>query len=140
MQIVEMEVNPPDPQEVQAHIGYLKKKVALERKNYIKDRIEQNKVKLVGATKDLCRLSHERKDMEIIDRQPSVDLLGKRQKDSNGWPCNTKLYNKFFLGDEYVPSSSVETKIAIDNSFCPIKLPEVKKIPTYCTWVFWTGI
>ncbi|KAI3452003.1 hypothetical protein Pfo_008668 [Paulownia fortunei] len=128
--------------EILAVIDSLKKQVASDRSVYIKKRMEENTEKVLDVTKNLYKLSMERRNFKIICGDGGVDLLAKRQKDAidmhNGiGTSNGDNESSSSQEDGYAPSAILlGSSIAVKNAVRPIKLPEVKKLPPYTTWIF----
>lgn len=105
-------------------------------------RIEENAEKVLDVTKNLYKLSMERRNFKIICGDGGVDLLAKRQKDAidmhNGiGTSNGDNESSSSQEDGYAPSAILlGSSIAVKNAVRPIKLPEVKKLPPYTTWIF----
>ncbi|KAM3306202.1 histone-lysine N-methyltransferase CLF isoform X1 [Capsicum chacoense] len=140
--IVSSEDATVEPDEVLSVIDSLKRKIASERADYIKKRVEGNTQKLENLTKDLYNLATERKCLEIFDADRRVDLLLKRQKDAidmqNGIDANNGDDDSNSSEDDGYATSAIllGSSIAVKNAVRPIKLPEVKRIPPYTTWIF----
>ncbi|KAJ6678398.1 HISTONE-LYSINE N-METHYLTRANSFERASE E(Z) [Salix viminalis] len=123
-------------------IESLKKQVAADRCFYVMKRMEHNKQKLVGVTNHLYKLSKERKNSWISDTDNSVDLFTKRQKDalSMHGGIDSSNVDKDSRGSEEDGNSSTAvllgSSIPVKNAVRPIKLPEVKRLPPYTSWIF----
>lgn len=97
---------------------------------------------MLDVTKNLYKLSMERRNFKIICGDGGVDLLAKRQKDAidmhNGiGTSNGDNESCSSQEDGYAPSAILlGSSIAVKNAVRPIKLPEVKKLPPYTTWIF----
>ncbi|KAL6220405.1 hypothetical protein ACLB2K_008161 [Fragaria x ananassa] len=128
-----------DQKEISLIIDSLQKQVISNRGVSIKKRIEENRQKLAAVTNNFYNLSLERRNNSLLNPGISVDLLTKRQQDA------FKLQN----GDESNGSNDssqedghgstavlLESNVAVKNAVRPIKLPEVKRLPPYTTWVF----
>ncbi|XP_011099118.1 histone-lysine N-methyltransferase CLF isoform X3 [Sesamum indicum] len=132
----------PSPKAIVAVIDSLKKQVASDRSIYIKKRMEENTEKVLDVTKNLYKLSMERRNFKIICGDGGVDLLAKRQKDaidmhSGIGTSNGDNESSSSQEDGYAPSAILlGSSIAVKNAVRPIKLPEVKKLPPYTTWIF----
>ncbi|CAI9110192.1 OLC1v1010172C2 [Oldenlandia corymbosa var. corymbosa] len=130
-----------DENEIQATIDILKKQVAAERSLYVKKRMHENTRKMVDVVKDLAKLSKERKS-KTIEPEARIDWLAKRQKDAIDMHNGINTSNGDDGGDSsqedgYASSAILlGSSIAVKNAVRPIKLPEVKKIPPYTTWIF----
>ncbi|KAL6530151.1 hypothetical protein OROMI_028796 [Orobanche minor] len=140
--VVGLQETTSSAQEILSVVDSLKRQVASDRCVYVKKRMQENTEKVVDVTKNLYKLSMERRNFKIICGDAGVDLLAKRQKDaidmhngigtSNGdnESCNSQE-------DGYAPSAILlGSSIAVKNAVRPIKLPEVKTIPPYTTWIF----
>ncbi|KAK4393280.1 Histone-lysine N-methyltransferase CLF [Sesamum angolense] len=127
------------PKAIVAVIDSLKKQVASDRSLFIKKRMEENTEKVLDVTKNLYKLSMKE---EIICGDGGVDLLAKRQKDaidmhSGIGTSNGDNESSSSQEDGYAPSAILlGSSIAVKNAVRPIKLPEVKKLPPYTTWIF----
>ncbi|KAK4346475.1 hypothetical protein RND71_032814 [Anisodus tanguticus] len=120
----------------------LKKESASKRADYVKKRAEENAQKLSAVTENLFKLSTERRNLLVHGADISIDLLSKRQQDaidmqigidsSNGDNDSNSSENDGYASAESLLGSS----IAVKNAVCPIKLPEVKRLPRYTTWIF----
>lgn len=123
-------------------IDSFKKQVAAERVVYVKKRIEENRQKLVGVTNHLYGMSMERRNCSITDMNRSLDLLTKRQKDAidmhNGVHASNGDVESNGYHDDNHGSTAVllGSNVAVKNAVRPIKLPEVKRLPPYTTWIF----
>ncbi|KAK4416179.1 Histone-lysine N-methyltransferase CLF [Sesamum alatum] len=132
----------PSGKAILAVIDSLKKQVASDRSIYIKKRMEENTEKVLDVTKNLYKLSMERRNFKIICGDGGVDLLAKRQKDaidmhSGIGTSNGDNESSSSQEDGYAPSAILlGSSIAVKNAVRPIKLPEVKKLPPYTTWIF----
>ncbi|XP_057768934.1 histone-lysine N-methyltransferase CLF [Salvia miltiorrhiza] len=140
--VADHQENSSSAQEIVAVIESLKTQVSLNRCAYIKKRIEENAEKVLDVTKNLYKLSMERRNFKIICGDGGVDLLAKRQKDAidmhNGiGTSNGDNESSSSQEDGYAPSAILlGSSIAVKNAVRPIKLPEVKKLPPYTTWIF----
>ncbi|KVH92510.1 SET domain-containing protein [Cynara cardunculus var. scolymus] len=129
------------PSEISLVIDSLKKKVDADRCVYIMKRMEENRIKLSEVTHTHHKLSLERRHLRISGADQTVDLLTKRQKDaidkqngvnaSNGDSDSTSSQE-----DGHASAILLGSSIAVKNAVRPIKLPEVKKLPPYTTWIF----
>ncbi|XP_051127216.1 histone-lysine N-methyltransferase CLF-like [Andrographis paniculata] len=130
------------PRDVVTVIDSLKKQVASSRTLYVKKRVEENSEKVLDVTTNLYKLSMERRNFKIGCSEGDVDLLAKRQKDAidlhNGiGSSNGDNESSSSQEDGYAPSAILlGSSIAVKNAVRPIKLPEVKKLPPYTTWIF----
>jgi histone-lysine N-methyltransferase EZH2 len=104
--------------------------------------MEDNKQKLVGVTNHLYKLSKERKNSWISDTDNSVDLFTKRQKDALNMHggIDSSNVDKDSRGSEEDGNTSTAvllgSSIPVKNAVRPIKLPEVKRLPPYTSWIF----
>ncbi|XP_015963898.1 histone-lysine N-methyltransferase CLF [Arachis duranensis] len=132
----------PTVKDVSMVIDSLKKQVAAERIVSVKKRMEENRHKLVGVTNHLCRLSMERMACNETDTHRSLDLLTKRQKDAidmhNGVLASSDDGESNSYPEDGHGSTAVllGSNVAVKNAVRPIKLPEVKRLPPYTTWIF----
>ena len=86
----------------------------------------------------------ERRTCNISDSQRSLHLLTKRQKDAidmhNGFHAsNGDRESNGFHEDIHGSTSTavlLGLNLAVKNSVRPVKLPEVKRLPPYTTWIF----
>lgn len=128
--------------EISVVIDSIKQQVDADRCVYIMKKMEENRQKLGDVTKNLQMLSIERKNLKIGDAGKTVDILTKRQKDAIDMQNGINISN----GDNDSTSSHEDgngssaillgSSIAVKNAVRPIKLPEVKKLPPYTTWIF----
>ncbi|KAL8247008.1 hypothetical protein R6Q59_008224 [Mikania micrantha] len=115
-------------------IDSLNNEVEAQRCVYVKNRMEENWMKLAEITKNNHRLSVERGNLGKINGSKFDNLLTKRQKDAIDMQKGDAI------------SSSQENKqasvillgagIAAKTSIIPINLPKENKIPPYTTWIF----
>lgn len=105
-------------------------------------RVEENRQKLVGITNCLWKSAAERRTCGVADTIRSLDLLTKRQKDAvdmhNG-VCggNDDKESNGYHGDDHGSTAVLlGSNVAVKNAVRPIKLPEVKRLPPYTTWIF----
>ncbi|XP_060187683.1 histone-lysine N-methyltransferase CLF isoform X2 [Lycium barbarum] len=142
LKIVSPEEATVEPDDVLSVIDSLKRKIASERANYIKKRVEGNTQKLENLTKGLYNLARERKCLENFGADRRVDLLSKRQKDAidmqNGIDTSNGDDDSNSSEDDGYATSAIllGSSIAVKNAVRPIKLPEVKRIPPYTSWIF----
>ncbi|KAM1606516.1 hypothetical protein ACFX1Z_027210 [Malus domestica] len=126
--------------EISLLIENLKKQVVFNRATSIKKRMEVNKQKLAGVTNDMYKLSTERGSSRLTDASRSVDLLTKRQKDAFALQNGIELSNESNDSSQEDGHGStavlLESNVAVKSSVRPIKLPEVKRLPPYTTWIF----
>ncbi|MED6170392.1 hypothetical protein PIB30_116849 [Stylosanthes scabra] len=132
----------PTVKDVSMVIDSLKKQVAAERVVSVKKRMEENRHKLVGVTNNLCRLSMERMPCSETDADRSPGLLTKRQKDAIDMHNGIHASNDDGESNSYPEDSHGSTavllgsNVAVKNAVRPIKLPELKRLPPYTTWIF----
>ncbi|VFQ60881.1 unnamed protein product [Cuscuta campestris] len=137
-----MQEQSPATSDVSEIINSLKIKVALERDFYIKKRIQENTQKLVHIAKVLHESSTERRNLQILAPDGSVDQLSKRQKDAidmqNGIDAPSHMENgcNSPKEDGYASAILLGSSIAVKNAVRPIKIPEAKRLPPYTTWIF----
>ncbi|XP_076893935.1 histone-lysine N-methyltransferase CLF-like [Bidens hawaiensis] len=129
------------PSEVSLVIDSLKEKVDADRCAYIKRRMEENRIKLAEVTHNHHKLSVERRKPRVADANQTFDLLTKRQKDAidmqNGVNAsNDDSDSTSSQEDGHASAILLGSSIAVKNAVRPIKLPEVKKLPPYTTWIF----
>ncbi|GAU26044.1 hypothetical protein TSUD_225050 [Trifolium subterraneum] len=131
----------PAVQDVLSVIESLKKQVAAKRVVTVKNRVEENRQKLIGITNQLWNSSEERRTCGIADGgNRSLDLLSKRQKEAidtlNG-VCDEDRDSNGDDGDDHGSTAVLlGSNVAVKNAVRPIKLPEVKRLPPYTTWIF----
>lgn len=108
---------------------------------FLQKRMEENRIKLAEVTNNHHKLSFERRKLRATGAGQTVDLLTKRQKDAIDMQNGVNADN----GDSDSTSSQEDghasaillgSSIAVKNAVRPIKLPEVKKLPPYTTWIF----
>jgi histone-lysine N-methyltransferase EZH2 len=105
------------------------------------NRVEENRQKLIGITNQLWKSSDERRTCGIADGDNrSLDLLSKRQKEAidalNG-VCDDDRESNGYDGDDHGSTAVLlGSNVAVKNAVRPIKLPEVKRLPPYTTWIF----
>nr|GMD58637.1 Histone-lysine N-methyltransferase EZ1 [Ipomoea batatas] len=127
------------PSEISSIIDSFKDKFVLERHSYIKKKIADNTQELAGVTRDLYKLSIERRNLKILVGDGSSDLPSKRQKgavdlqNSNGTGSGNNICSSQENG---YASSDLRSSIVLKIAVCPIKLPKLEKLPPYTTWVF----
>lgn len=107
--------------------------------------MEENKLKLVGVTNHLSKLSKERRSSWVSITDNSVDLFAKRQKDAlgmhNGIDASNGDKDSHSSQDDGHATTTTTTavlgsNIPVKNAVRPIKLPEVKRLPPYTSWIF----
>ncbi|VAI82985.1 unnamed protein product [Triticum turgidum subsp. durum] len=122
-------------------IDSLKKKVTADRFTYIKNRIEDNKIKLSPVTQSTGNSS------KIWQRNTSnstdSNLLTSRQDDvlSSGPRIVVSPADEDGVSSDEESSYAASTvmlggNLTAKNVTRPIKLPEAPKIPPYTTWTF----
>ncbi|KAK2967600.1 hypothetical protein RJ640_030471 [Escallonia rubra] len=142
LRIVELQKTSPAPLETSSVIESLKEQVAADRCVRIEKRMEENRQKLVEVTSNLFKLSLERRNLNIIAADKSIDILTKRQKDAidmqNGINVSNGDDDSNSSQEDGNPSSAIllGSSIAVKNAVRPIKLTEVKRLPPYTTWIF----
>ncbi|CAB4317773.1 unnamed protein product [Prunus armeniaca] len=100
-------------------------------------RMEENRQRLAGVTSNLYKLSMERGSNRFIDIGKSVDLLTKRQKDAFALQNGIDVSKDGSQEDGHGSTAVLlESNVAVKSSVRPIKLPEVKRLPPYTTWIF----
>lgn len=129
------------PSEISLVIDSLKKKVDADRGVYIMKRMEENRIKLAEVTNNHQKLSLERRNLRPTGSDQTIDLLTKRQKDAidmqNGVNAsNGDSDSNSSQEDGHASAILLGSSIAVKNAVRPIKLPEVKKLPPYTTWIF----
>ncbi|GAB4848992.1 hypothetical protein Ancab_003805 [Ancistrocladus abbreviatus] len=125
------------PKEIIAVIDYFKKQVEANRHAFVKRKIEENKQKLIRVT-----LSKERKNAGSGSIEGGVDSLMRSQNDainlqigiyaSNGDKNSSGSQEHSVASSAVLIGSNVQTKGGVR----PIKLPEVRKLAPYTTWIF----
>lgn len=105
------------------------------------NRVEENRQKLIGITNQLWKSAGERTcNIAVTDR--GLDLLTKRQKEAidmhNGvFADNDDGENNGNYGDDHGSTAVLlGSNVAVKNAVRPVKLPEVKRLPPYTTWIF----
>lgn len=99
--------------------------------------MEENRQRLAGVTSNLYKLSMERGSNRFIDIGKSVDLLTKRQKDAFALQNGIDVSKDGSQEDGHGSTAVLlESNVAVKSSVRPIKLPEVKRLPPYTTWIF----
>ncbi|CAL5187867.1 unnamed protein product [Lathyrus oleraceus] len=137
-----MEDTGPAVKEVLAVIESLKKQVAAKRIVSVKNRVEENRQKLAGITNQLWKSAAERKTCDVADSDKSLDLLTKRQQeaiDMHNGVCagNDDGESNGNHGDDHGSTAVLlGSNVAVKNAVRPIKLPEVRRLPPYTTWIF----
>nr|QJD22923.1 mutant CURLY LEAF [Brassica rapa subsp. pekinensis] len=132
----------PASKEVSAVIDSLKKKLAADRCISIKRRIDENKKNVRGITQSTMRSCMERGGGSYKD---GSDLLVKRQRDSPGMKSGVNASDadksnnhSSFLEDGNASSTTMVqgSSVPVKISLRPIKMPDVKRLSPYTTWVF----
>lgn len=103
--------------------------------------MEENKQKMADLTNNFFKSAQERRYLGGDQSDDNIDLLSKRQKYAvdmhNGIEKNNgDNDNNASQEDGYGSVILLGSSIAVKNAVRPIKLTEVKKLPTYTTWVF----
>ncbi|XP_065874455.1 histone-lysine N-methyltransferase CLF isoform X2 [Euphorbia lathyris] len=106
--------------------------------------MEENKQKLVGVTTQFYKMSKERRNNWINISDSNVDLLTKRQNDALSMhrgidSSNGEKDSQISQEDGHASSAVLlvlGSSIPVKNAVRPIKLPEVKRLPPYTTWIF----
>lgn len=112
-------------------------------------RIDENKKNLRGVTQSTMRSCMERGGGGSYNKDGS-DLLVKRQRDSPGMKSgfsasdaadknnNNNNNHSSFLEDGNASSSTMVqgSSVPVKISLRPIKMPDVKRLSPYTTWVF----
>lgn len=104
--------------------------------------MEENRQKLCDVTKNLYKLSLERKNLKGSDADKTVDYLSKRQRDAidmqNGITVSNGDHDSTDSQEDGNGSSAIllGSSIAVKNAVRPIRLKEKDKLPPYTTWVF----
>lgn len=136
-----VEETSPAVKDVLAVIESLKKQVAAKRIVMVKNRVEENRQKLIAITNQIWKSSAER-TCGIADTDRGLDLLSKRQKEAidmhNGVRAgNDDGESNGYNGDDHGSTAVLlGSNYAVKNAVRPIKLPEVKRLPPYTTWIF----
>lgn len=106
-------------------------------------RIEENRRKLVEVSQNLYNLSKQRQDAQISENvtDNTVNLLTKRQADAlgmqNGIDASNGEDNNTYQEDGHNSTAVLlGCSIPVKNAVRPIKLPEIKRLPPYTTWIF----
>ncbi|KAL8152058.1 LOW QUALITY PROTEIN: hypothetical protein V2J09_021866 [Rumex salicifolius] len=137
VQMTSLSEKGPNDEEILSVIDGLKKQVEADRTLYVQKVIEENKQKLLRVT-----LSKERRNDVVSDSEGAVDLLMKGQTDAinlqNGIDANNTDRSSSGSEDDDIGSSAIlmGINIPVKSSVRPIKLPEVKRLPPYTTWIF----
>ncbi|CAN8284008.1 unnamed protein product [Cochlearia groenlandica] len=125
--------------EISEVIDSLKKKLAADRCISIKKRIDENKKNLCGVTNSFMRSSMERGG----GCKEGSGLLVKRQRDMPGMKSGVdrndgdKNNNHSFLEGGNTNSTAAQgSSIPVKISLRPIKMPDIKRLSPYTTWVF----
>ncbi|CAL1408634.1 unnamed protein product [Linum trigynum] len=133
----------PESEEIASVIESLKRHVVDERCVSIKERMEKNRHKLASVTSHLQKLSKERRNSWINLADSSHDLLKKRQDDAIGMHSGIGTSSGDKDSDSHQEDSHASTAVLLGtsippgkNSVRPIRLPEVRKLPPYTTWIF----
>lgn len=89
-------------------------------------------------------LSKQRRNDPITDNvtNNSIDLLAKRQADALGMQIGIESSGGDKDGNSCLEDAQTSTavllgsSIPVKNAVRPIKLPEMKRLPPYTTWIF----
>ncbi|KAL1212204.1 Histone-lysine N-methyltransferase CLF [Cardamine amara subsp. amara] len=136
--ISQPEERAPASKEVSTVIESVKKKLAADRCISIKKRFDENKKNMCSITQTFMRSAMERG----CSCKDGSDLLVKRQRDSLGMKSgfdatDADKNNHSFLEDGYSNSAVVQgSSVPVKISLRPIKIPEIKRLSPYTTWVF----
>ncbi|XP_010531248.1 PREDICTED: histone-lysine N-methyltransferase CLF isoform X2 [Tarenaya hassleriana] len=131
----------PTTKEISELIESLKTKVVADRCISIKKRMEENQKNLCGITHNLL-LSMERRVSRTDGSNDGMDLLAKRQRDTLGIKSGIDAgdgdnNNHSSLGDAHANSTTIQgSSVPVKLSLRPVKIPELKRLPPYTTWVF----
>ncbi|KMT11349.1 hypothetical protein BVRB_5g106820 [Beta vulgaris subsp. vulgaris] len=121
------------PKEIISVIDSLKQQVEAQRHVYIQNIMEENRQKLSRVT-----LAKERRNITVTDTEKSTALLVKRQNDAinmqNGIEGGKK--GEDGSGSQEHAAVLLGASIPIKNTVRAIRLPEVKRLPPYTTWMF----
>ena len=104
--------------------------------------MEESKAKLLGVTNHLYQLSMERRTCSSTGSQRSGDLLTRRQQDAIAMHNDIHASKEDKESNGYHEDSHASTavllgsNVAVKNAVRPVKLPEVKRLPPYTTWIF----
>ncbi|KAK9166256.1 hypothetical protein Scep_001447 [Stephania cephalantha] len=134
----------PSSHDVASVIDSLKEKVAADRLVYIQKKIEENRKKLVSYTSHIYSLSNMKRNAMTNNTDREKDLLTKRQEDAvcmlNRCDLTTGGGEKEGVDQEEDIHNSSAVRLGCNfgakNSVRPGRLPEVKKLPPYTTWIF----
>ncbi|KAK9163401.1 hypothetical protein Syun_004303 [Stephania yunnanensis] len=134
----------PSSHDVASVIDSLKEKVAADRLVYIQKKIEENRKKLVSYTSHIYSLSNMKRNATTNNTDREKDLLTKRQEDAvcmlNRCDLTTGGGEKEGVDQEEDIHNSSAVRLGCNfgakNSVRPGRLPEVKKLPPYTTWIF----
>ncbi|KAF5736163.1 histone-lysine N-methyltransferase CLF [Tripterygium wilfordii] len=132
----------PTIEEISSLIGSLKKQFGDLHQVSIKNKMEENRQKLIAVTNHLYTSSKERRNSRFSDSDSNVDLLTKRQKDALVKHSGNNVSNEDNDGhnphDDGHASAAVllGSSIPVRSAVRPVKLTEVKKLPPYTTWIF----
>lgn len=119
--------------DIKSVVDSLKKQVEDQRHVYIKKIMEENMQKLSKVT-----LAKERRSATVSDMEQNAGLLIKRQSDAinmhNGMDASSR--DTDCSGSQEDAAVLIGSSIPTKNAVRPIKLPEVKTLPPYTTWIF----
>ncbi|KAJ4828977.1 hypothetical protein Tsubulata_020630 [Turnera subulata] len=138
--VIELQETTASGKDVLLVIESLKRQVAANRVVAVKKRMQENKQKLLGVTNHIYKLSTERRSRSTNNSDGGVDLFTKRQMDAIGLHSGINASN----GDAYESDEDGNTSTAVllgssipvKSTVCPIKLPEMKRLPPYTSWIF----
>ncbi|KAK9096981.1 hypothetical protein Sjap_022478 [Stephania japonica] len=143
-QIMGAQEGGPSFHDVASVIDSLKEKVAADRRVYIQKKIEENRKKLVSYTSHIYSLSNMERNAMTNNTDREKDLLTKRQEEAvcmlSRCDLTTGGGEKEGVDQEEDIHNSSAVRLGCNfgakNSVRPMKLPEVKKLPPYTTWIF----
>ncbi|PWA97216.1 histone-lysine N-methyltransferase CLF [Artemisia annua] len=114
-------------------IDSLKKTIDDDHVLSIKERMENNRIKMAEMTKNQQKLSEERGKSGIKNGGETVNLLQKRMKEAIDLQNGVDIS----LEDKHAPVVLLQSGIPVKKSIIPpIILPKVGNIPPYTTWIF----
>lgn len=130
-------------QDVLSIINSFKGQVITDRGDYIKKKMEDNKLKISGITNHVYNLAKLRRNATADAADMESDLLTRRCKDAVGTINNLELSGGEKYGNGFQDESSYGSSVLLFGNnhvgkcaIRTIKLPEVPKLPPYTTWVF----
>ncbi|RZC45690.1 hypothetical protein C5167_038651 [Papaver somniferum] len=113
--------------DIQRVLESLKKQVAIDRCVFVKQKMEENRQKLIGITNHMHTASKMRVPSTISEGDNCVDLLTKRQQDALSTLNGAKEENEF-SGDEESNASStvlIGSNFGVKNLTRIVKLAEI---------------